>query len=84
MNSYFSESQLMQAPVKRAAFSERMAYQMAEMSRLAYFKFEGGHTIVEFISETRKFIKDEEATILLEHLAKMLIPVTIFLSISFH
>ena len=34
----------MSPPVERAAFSDRMAYVCAELSKLAYFKFEGGHT----------------------------------------
>ncbi len=38
---YFDENSLLGAPVSRAAYSDRTAWLMAEMSRLAYFKFEG-------------------------------------------
>ena len=38
---YFDEASLLSTPVLRAAYSDRTAWLMAEMSRLAYFKFEG-------------------------------------------
>jgi triacylglycerol lipase len=39
---YFDNKSLLRPPVSRAAYSDRSAWLMAEMSRLAYFKFEGG------------------------------------------
>lgn len=38
---YFGNKALLKPPVRRAAYSDRTAWLMAEMSRLAYFKFEG-------------------------------------------
>ncbi len=37
---YFKYKELLEPPVKRAAYSDRTAWLMAEMSRLAYMKFE--------------------------------------------
>jgi len=37
---YFKYKELLEPPVKRAAYSDRTAWLMAEMSRLAYIKFE--------------------------------------------
>jgi len=37
---YFTEKSLLSSPISRAAYSDRTAWLMAEMSRLAYFKFE--------------------------------------------
>ena len=38
---YFNNKGLLKPPVSRAAYSDRTAWLMAEMARLAYFKFEG-------------------------------------------
>ena len=38
---YFNNKSLLKPPVSRAAYSDRTAWLMAEMARLAYFKFEG-------------------------------------------
>lgn len=38
---YFSNKGLLSPPVRRAAYSDRAAWIMAELSRLVYFKFEG-------------------------------------------
>ena len=45
---YFDEQPLLKPPTRRAAYSDRMAWLMAEMSRLAYHKFEGSVDIAEF------------------------------------
>lgn len=37
---YFKYKELLEPPVKRVAYSDRTAWLMAEMSRLAYMKFE--------------------------------------------
>ena len=45
---YFEETRLLDTPIRRAAYSDRVAWLMAEMSRLAYHKFEGSVEIGEF------------------------------------
>ncbi|SHI44530.1 Lipase (class 3) [Malonomonas rubra DSM 5091] len=40
-NTYFVDQKLLSPPIKRAAYSDRMAYVLGEMSGLAYFPFEG-------------------------------------------
>jgi len=40
-NMYFDNKSLLKPPVSRAAYSDRTAWLMVEMARLAYFKFEG-------------------------------------------
>jgi len=39
--SYFISKELLSPPITRPAYSDRMAYVLAEMSSLAYFEFEG-------------------------------------------
>ena len=58
MTTYFTEKSLLKPPTKRAAFSDRTAYVMAEMSKLAYFKFEGGHTIDQFLESAKSILGD--------------------------
>ena len=45
--SYFSDSQLLSPPIKRPAYSDRMAYVLAEMSGLAYYKFEDSDDFID-------------------------------------
>lgn len=59
-NVYFKSEKLLEAPVERAAFSDRMCYVCAELSKLAYFKFEGGHPLDQAEVVIDSFIKDEE------------------------
>ena len=59
-NVYFKSEKLLEAPVERAAFSDRMCYVCAELSKLAYFKFEGGHPLYQAEMVVDSFIKDEE------------------------
>lgn len=40
MPNYFQHKKLLSPPIRRAAYSDRTAWMMAEMSRLAYLKFE--------------------------------------------
>lgn len=70
MTNYFSNTDLLKAPVKRSAYSDRTAYLMAEMSRLAYFKFEGGNNLDDMLAAAREFIPEEEKFSKLEHLIK--------------
>ena len=58
--NYFQSPALMQPPINRAAFSDRQAWLMAELSRLAYFPFEGGHQIEKFF-EAVKAVVDNDA-----------------------
>ena len=39
--NYFTDSKLLSPPMKRPAYSDRMAYVLADMSDLAYYEFEG-------------------------------------------
>ncbi|MET1253924.1 lipase family protein [Aliikangiella maris] len=57
---YFQSKFLMQPPVMRSAFSDRQAWLMAELSRLCYFPFEGGHQIDKFL-DIAKTIVDNPA-----------------------
>lgn len=58
-HQYFQSKALMRPPSNRAAFSDRMAWLMAELSRLAYFPFEGGHQIDKFLSIARELVDDD-------------------------
>lgn len=40
-NNFFQVERLLAPPIKRAAYSDRMAYVLGEMSGLAYFPYEG-------------------------------------------
>ena len=44
---YFTEAKLLTPPLVRPAYSDRMAYVLAEMSDLAYYQFEGEGGFIE-------------------------------------
>ena len=44
---YFTEAELLTPPLVRPAYSDRMAYVLAEMSDLAYYQFEGQGGFIE-------------------------------------
>ena len=44
---YFTEAALLSSPLTRPAYSDRMAYVLAEMSDLAYYQFEGPRGFVD-------------------------------------
>ena len=44
---YFTDKQLLSPPLTRPAYSDRMAYVLAEMSDLAYYQFEGQSGVVD-------------------------------------
>ena len=44
---YFTEAELLTPPLMRPAYSDRMAYVLAEMSDLAYYQFEGEGGFIE-------------------------------------
>ena len=46
-DGYFTDTKLLSPPLTRPAYSDRMAYVLAEMSDLAYFQFEGQIGLVE-------------------------------------
>lgn len=47
VGQYFTDNDLLKPPQPRAAYSDRMAYVLAEMSDLAYFQFEGKSGVIE-------------------------------------
>lgn len=53
MRNYFDDKRLLGIPTKRAAYSDRTSYLMAEMSRLAYLKFEGGNNVSEMVDKVK-------------------------------
>ena len=57
---YFSAPSLLAPPVQRAAFSDRTAYVCAELSRLAYFPFEGGSTLDRLMAQVDKALARED------------------------
>lgn len=70
MSRYFEHQQLLSPPVKRAAFSDRTAYLMAEMSRLAYFRFEGGTNVDDILNLAAELVPDREKYAALEILIR--------------
>lgn len=67
MSNYFDEQTLLRAPTERAAFSDRQAYVCAEMSRLAYFRFEGGHAIDDILDVAKEIFGEGDKFELLEN-----------------
>ena len=59
MSGRFSATKLMEAPIERAAFSDRMAYVCAELSSAAYFPFEGGAKKYEVMELLQKKLRSE-------------------------
>ena len=70
MHNYFANEALLESPTKRAAYSDRTSYLMAEMSRLAYFKFEGGNNVDEIITQVRGLLPRNQKLAALEALIK--------------
>lgn len=59
---YFGERNLLSPPMQRAAYSNRMAYVLGEMSGLAYFRFEGTQGIVsEAVKQVESLFSDSRA-----------------------
>lgn len=44
---YFRNRKFLSPPIRRPAYSDRMAYILAEMSQLAYYEFEGSQGLIE-------------------------------------
>ncbi|MBT3701033.1 MAG: hypothetical protein HOE62_02025 [Alphaproteobacteria bacterium] len=75
MQDYFSNSALLKTPGKRAAYSDRTAYLMAEMSRLAYFRFEGGSNVADIIESLKTFLpENSNLTAITSILASSIVP----------
>jgi len=55
IGEFFVDPKMLSPPVARPAYSDRMAYVLAEMSDLAYFEFEGSSS---FISDAVKGLLD--------------------------
>ncbi len=66
MTAYFDAKDLLAAPTERAAFSDRQAYVCAELSKLAYFKFEGGHTLEEVLTLVKNILENDARLAVLE------------------
>lgn len=66
MTTYFSAKELLVPPTERPAFSDRQAYVCAELSKLAYFRFEGGHVLADVVAFAREVFGDDSRVALLE------------------
>lgn len=75
MTVYFGARDLLAPPTERAAFSDRQAYMCAELSKLAYFKFEGGHTLQDALEVARDIFKKEDDRKRLALLEQQLSPI---------
>lgn len=73
MTAYFSASELLAPPVERAAFSDRQAYVCAELSKLAYFRFEGGHSLDQAIEVAKAVFDDDPRLPALEEQLKLIL-----------
>ncbi len=63
--AHFDAPELLSPPIKRAAYSDRTAWLMAEMSRLAYDKFEGGRSLKSLAESLAKIADDKKKLVLL-------------------
>lgn len=70
MKNYFSDAGLLKTPSRRAAYSDRTAYMMAEMSRLAYFRFEGGNNLTDILDSIRKLKPEHDTLLAIEAIVK--------------
>lgn len=73
MSVYFSAKELLAPPTERAAFSDRQAYVCAELSKLAYFRSEGGCTIEQALEVARDVFGDDGRLPLLEAQLKVVL-----------
>lgn len=63
--AHFDAPELLSPPIKRAAYSDRTAWLMAEMSRLAYDKFEGSRSLKALAENLAKCADDKKKLVLL-------------------
>jgi triacylglycerol lipase len=74
MSNFFSDAALIKAPpIKRAAYSDRTAWIMAEISRLVYEPLPGEVTIKELVTELKSAVKQGDSDDILEALAKKMV-----------
>jgi len=73
MSTYFSARELLAPPTERAAFSDRQAYVCAELSKVAYFRFEGGHTLDEALEVARTILGNDVRLKILEEQLKLVL-----------
>lgn len=73
MSAYFSATELLAPPTERAAFSDRQAYVCAELSKLAYFRFEGGHSLEQALEVVRTVLGNDDRVRLLEEQLKLVL-----------
>lgn len=73
MTTYFSARELLAPPTERAAFSDRQAYVCAELSKVAYFRFEGGHTLDQALEAARTVLGDDARLKVLEEQLKLVL-----------
>ena len=76
-SEYFADRQLLSPPIARPAYSDRMAYVLAEMSELAYFQFEERAGVIEDAilqaksldvkadTDVREFLEDFSASLMI-------------------
>jgi len=70
-NGFFAKQQFLSPPIQRAAYSDRMAYVLGEMSGLAYFPFEGVDGLLsEAAVRAAKIVTSETAESLEQFLAE--------------
>ena len=67
---YFTEAALLSPPLTRPAYSDRMAYVLAEMSDLAYYQFEGPRGFVDDAVENAMSLDLTDDTNVCEFLEK--------------
>ena len=61
---YFTDAKLLSPPLARPAYSDRMAYVLAEMSDLAYYQFEGpGDVVNDAVARVLALESKTDATI---------------------
>ena len=72
-HTYFQSKKLLSAPSHRAAFSDRMAWMMSELSRLAYFPFEGDQQVEQFLKVTESILANDKQYKMVETAAKKLL-----------
>ncbi len=73
MSTYFTAKELLAPPTERAAFSDRQAYVCAELSKLAYFRFEGGHSLDQAMEVARALFKDDNRLKAFEEQLKLIL-----------
>jgi triacylglycerol lipase len=62
--AYFTEGKLLSPPMARPAYSDRMAYVLAEISDLAYYRFEGQSSFIdEAVKQAMKLELDREGNV---------------------